>query len=137
MIDAATQTRLQHLFSREHRSLLQYISQATPWCRECDRPLLEKITSLAVAELAALRRMGEWMDANRIALPYLGAFPTAFTSYNFVDIRKLVKPLEAEQRKELADLERETSTLSEAEPRNPVKELVELNRTHLALLQSL
>ena len=137
MIDAVTQMRLQDLFRRENRSFLQYVSQATPWSRNLDRPIVEKILNLAVEELAALDKLAIWMDSEHIPLPYLGAFSTSFTSFNFVDIRRLLGPLVVEQRKELADLEADAKCLEHSKAKALINELVELNRKQLETMESL
>ncbi len=131
MIDIKTQKRLQELFRRERRSFLQYVSEATPWAGNGDLPLVEKVRQLAAEELESLEALAEWMDSRRVALPYLGAYPTTFTNYNFVAIRKLMKPLVTEQTKELAHLEADVQALTDPEAKDMVGKLVELNRKHL------
>jgi hypothetical protein len=136
MLDHAAQARIQELFRRENRSFLQYIRNASPWASQADKPLVDKLYRLADEELAALEALAEWMDSKNIALPYLGAFPTRFTSFNFVDIRKLLKPLIAEQRMELANLEADAKAL-DGDARKQVDALVELNRKHLVEMEAL
>lgn len=137
MFDSSTQARLQELFRRENRSFLQYINQASPWASPADRPLVEKIRQLATEEMAALEKLAEWLESKHVSLPYLGAFPTTFTNYNFVDIRKLLKPLVAEQRKELADLEADAKSLADDVARKRVEVIVEMNRKHLGDMELL
>ena len=122
------------MYRRENRSFLQYVSQATPWFRDEDRPLVDKVKQLAAEETAALDKFADWMESKHIPLPHLGAFPSKFTNYNHVDIRKLMKPLVDEQRKELADLETDAGSLTDADARLAVKSLVELNRAHLSAM---
>ena len=136
MLDISAHTRLQELFRRENRSFLQYIRQACPWASEADKPLLTKLNQMADEELKALEALAEWMDSKHISLPYLGAFSTRFTTFNFVDVRKLLKPLIAEQRKELADLEADAKPL-DGDANKQVESLVELNRKHLAEMEGL
>jgi hypothetical protein len=131
MIDHATLTRLQDMYRRENRSFLQYVTQASPWYRDGDRPLVDKVQKFAAEEAEALDTLAAWMDSKNIPLPYLGAFPSSFMNYNYVDIRKLMKALVVEQRKELADLETDVRSLSDADARLAVNSLVELNRSHL------
>lgn len=131
MIDSTTQSRLQEMFRRENRSFLQYVNQMSPWSSPGDRALVAKVRQLAAEENDALQELAEWMDSKRISLPYLGSFPTTFTHYNFVAIRSLFKPLVAEQRKELADLEADAKALTDEAARKTVETLVELNRKHL------
>jgi hypothetical protein len=137
MIDHASQARIEELFRRENRSFLQYIAQATPWASPADRPLVDKIGQLAAEELLMLERLAEWMEAQRIPLPYLGAFPTSFMNYNFIDIRKLLKPLATEQGKELADLEADAKALNGNEVRPQIESLVDLNRAHLMAMEEM
>jgi len=132
MIDQQTKKRLQDLFRRENRSFLQYVNQATPWSSSGDRGLVEKLRSLGDEEMEALTDLAEWMDAKRIPLPYLGAFPTTFTNYNFVAIRKLMKPLIAEQMRELADLEAAYAAITDPAARATLATLVALNRRHVS-----
>ncbi len=127
----SAQEPLREIFRRENRSFLQYISQASPWVSYDDRALAEKLHRLAAEEQDALQSLAEWMEAKNISLPYLGAFPTVFANYNFVSIRKLLKPLLVEQRKELADLEAAATALTDKEARAKVDSLVDLNRKHL------
>jgi hypothetical protein len=137
MIDAQTQARLQELFRRENRSFLQYINESTPWAGFGDQAIVDKVRGMAAEEKRALEAYAEWLDSKRVPLPYLGAFPTTFTNFNFVAIRKLLKPLVAEQRKELADLEADASSLTDPEARKTVEKLVELNRKHLHDLEQM
>lgn len=136
MLDQAVQARIQELFRRENRSFLQYIRNASPWASHADKLLVEKLNDLADEELAALGALANWMEAKNIPQPYLGAFPTRFSSFNFVDIRKLLKPLIVEQAKEIGDLEADAKTL-DSEARKQVEALVELNRQHLIAMEAL
>jgi tRNA isopentenyl-2-thiomethyl-A-37 hydroxylase MiaE len=136
MLDRAGQIRIQDLFLRENRSFLQYVRNACPWASDADKPLVNKLNRLADEELAALEVLANWMDEHNIPLPYLGAFATRFSSFNYVDVRKLLKPLFVEQRKELADLEANAKML-DGEARKQIDALVELNRKHLAEMEAL
>jgi tRNA isopentenyl-2-thiomethyl-A-37 hydroxylase MiaE len=131
MIDLPTQRRFQELFRRENRSFLQYVAQASPWAGPADHELVDKVQQLAAEERDALSALAESMEAMHFSLPYLGAFPTAFTNFNFIAIRKLMKPLVAEQRKELLDLEADAQSLTAGKAQEAIEKLVELNRKHL------
>jgi len=131
MIEQSSKKRLQDLFRRENRSFLQYVNQATPWSSPGDRGLVEKLRSLGDEEVEALTELAEWMDAKRIPLPYLGAFSTTFTNYNFVAIRKLMKPLIAEQRRELADLEADVAAITDTGAKATLQKILDLNRRHV------
>src|SRR5436305_11598980 len=89
--------RLVDAYRRGRLSFLQYVRQATPYAGPADRPLLERVRELADAEAAGLDGFAEYLDDARVAVPYVGAFPTAFTNYNFVAIRKLLPALIADE----------------------------------------
>src|SRR6478735_2737986 len=86
----AMNDRLLEAYRRERLSFMQYVRQATPYAGPADRPLLERVRELAAAEAAGLDGFAEYLDDARVPVPFLGAFPTAFTNYNFVAIRKLL-----------------------------------------------
>jgi hypothetical protein len=137
MIDAASQSHLRDLFRRESRSFLQYVRDSVPWAAEADRPLAEKLQRLAAEGGAALGRLAAWMEDHNAAPPYLGAYPTSFANYNFIDVRKLVGPLAAARRRELAALEADLAALGDEEARREVGELLESGRQQLAELEAM
>jgi tRNA isopentenyl-2-thiomethyl-A-37 hydroxylase MiaE len=131
MVEKLSQMRLRELFRRENRSFLQYVNQASPWASAADHALVDKLGQMCAEELEALDALAVWMDAHSVSLPYLGSFPTNFTNFNFVAIRGLLKPLVAEQRKELADLEADANAVADPEAKKLLERLVGLNRKHL------
>ena len=133
---AGEHAQIQEIFRRENRSFLQYVSQSTPWSSPSDRKLVDTIDALAKEEQQALVSLAKWMDAHRIAIPYLGAFPTRFSNYNFIDIRKLLVPLIVEQKKELDDLRHGSEAVPEGPLKVQVNNLVALNEKHLAEMMS-
>jgi len=137
MIDETAQKPMQGIFRQANRTFLQYVSQATPWFRDRDKALVDKINQLAAEEVEGLTKLAQWMDSHGISLPYLGAFPSSFTNFNFVDIRKLLEPLIAEQQREFAKLEKEGKLLPDPDARRAVEELAQLNRKHLGTMEEL
>ncbi len=131
MIDLKNQSVLRDLFCRKNHSFLQYVNQMSPWAPPEDRSLLDLVSNSAIEENELLRKMAIWLDHHRIPIPYLGAFPTKFTHYNYVGIRKMMKPLTCELRGELAALESEVDKLTDADSRWAVNEMIELSRRHL------
>ena len=129
--------RLEELFRRESRSLLQYALGAAPYAAGDDRKVREDVKRIAQEEGEALGCFGEFLAESRITLPYLGSFPVAFTDLNFVHIRHLLPKLIEEQRRDLAALEADLAAVTDPAAQSEVDRLIELHRRHLKELESL
>ena len=124
-------------YRRERLSFLQYVRQANPWAGPADRPLLDRVREMADVESAALDGLGDYLARNRMTLARLGAFRSPFTNYNFVSVRKLVKPLAEDEARGLAALERDAAPLPPGEARAWLERLAESKRMHLTELEKL
>jgi hypothetical protein len=129
--------RLQAIFRREYRSLLQYVREAAPFASGPDRLPRDAVLRIATEEAAALEAFGEVLDGLRIPLPYLGSFPVVFTDLNFVTIRHLLPKLIVEQKNDLVKLEADVPLVLNAIAYAAVLRLIDLHRRHLQELESL
>lgn len=125
------------IYRRESLSFLQYIRQATPYADTKDRNVLDRIREIAQAELAEIEKLVDYLDQIRVTLPHIGAFPSEFTNYNFVAVRKLLPLLIADESRGVDALERDASSLSTGAARERVDKLTETKRMHLSELQKL
>jgi len=133
-MDVNVREKLTDIYCRERLSFLQYVRQTSPYAGPADRLVLERVQNLAGAEAAALDAFGEYLDRNRISLPHIGAFPTPFTNYNFVAVRKLLPRLVEDEARGLSSLERDLATLPPGEERRSVEKLIESKRMHVTEL---
>ncbi|MBO0697872.1 MAG: hypothetical protein J2P46_05735 [Zavarzinella sp.] len=124
-------------YRRERLSFLQYARQAAPFVGPEDRAVFDRIRDLAEAECATLDGLGEYLDQNRITVTHVGAFPTAFTNYNFIAVRKLVPRLVEDEARGLATLKRDASGLPPGESRTWLEKLAESKRMHLNELEKM
>jgi hypothetical protein len=131
------QATLLEIYRRERLSFLQYIGQATPYADPADRPMRDRVLALAQAESAKLDEFGDYLEQHHVTLQRVGAFPTAFTNYNFVAVRKLVPDLVADERRGLQALQHDAAVLPEGHFRNMVQELAAAKQTHLNELEKL
>ena len=129
--------RLIEAYRRERLSVLPYVRQAVPYAGPADRPLLDRVRELADAEAAALDGFVEFLDSHRVLVPYVGAFPTAFTNYNFIAIRKLIPELIVDERRGLEALQTDIAALPDGEPRARLVKLADEKRMHLTELEKL
>lgn len=129
--------RLVEAYRRERLSFLQYVRQATPYAGPADRTLLDRVREFADAEAEGLDGFAEYLDRSRVKVPFVGAFPTAFTNYNFIAVRKLLSELMADGRRGLAELERDLAELPAGEARAWLEKLAGVKRMHLTELAKL
>jgi hypothetical protein len=135
--DCDMEKRLVEAYRRERLSFLQYVRQATPYAGPADRATLQRVRELARAEAADLDGFAEYLDGARVSVQYLGAFPSAFTNYNFVAIRKLLPELVADEARGLAALEGDAVALPPGEARTWLERLAAAKRLHLTELEKL
>ena len=129
--------RVQDVFRRESRSLVQYVRGAALYAAGTDRKLLDGVNRVADEGAAAIGALGEFLDRSRVTPPPLGSFPAVFTDLNFVAVRFLLPRLVAEQRRDLAALEADRAATANPAAAAEVGKLVELHRRHLAELEAL
>jgi hypothetical protein len=137
VIDARTQALLQEVLRREERSELMYVAAAYPWAAARGHAARDALQALIREEADALATLGRWLTRRRINLPYLGVFPTAFTTINFLALDYLLPRLRDRQREAVARLERDAHAVSDPEARAQLDGLLALKRRHLATLESL
>jgi hypothetical protein len=134
---SACEDRLVEAYRRGRLSFLQYVRQATPYAGVADRSILARVRELADAEAADLSGFAEFLDAKRVRVPFVGAFPTTFTNYNFVAIRKLLPELIADEKRGLSALEDDAAALDAGEARTWLEKLAEAKRVQLTELEKL
>jgi hypothetical protein len=130
-------TLVPELLRRESRSYLQYAREAFPWAKGKDDQPRARIAAFGEAESAEIARLGRLLQRRHISLPFLGAFPTSFTTSNFVSAAHMVPRLIADQKQKLADLERDLAGIADAELRQQIEVYRDVKRKHLHELESL
>ena len=128
---------LTDIYRRERLSFLQYIRQTTPYAGPADKAILDRVRELGNVEAATLDGFSEFLSRNRITVPHVGAFPSPFTNYNFVAVRKLLPWLVEDAARGLASLERDAAVLPPGEVRSRVEKLAESKRIHLTELEKM
>jgi hypothetical protein len=137
MIDARTQALLQDIVRRTGRSMLQYVGEAYPWASEEERPLLAKLREIVEDEERTTEDLARFLRRRRVALPYLGAYPEAFSTINYVSLDYLLPRLLDYQRKAIAALERDLAQVHDTDIKSEVENLLGVNRRHLEALEQL
>ncbi|HEX3151809.1 MAG TPA: hypothetical protein VHR66_27300 [Gemmataceae bacterium] len=133
----AMNDRLIDAYRRERLSFTQYILQATPYAGPADRSMLERVQAIAGAEAKSLDGFADYLADNRVIVPFLGAFPSVFTNYNFIAVRRLLPQLATDQARGLAALERDALASPPGDARTWLERLANDKRMHMAELTKL
>ena len=136
MIAAQDAAVLETLIRREGRSLLQYVSEAYPWTKPAGDSTPDRVRELAREERDALAVLTKFLARRRHTVPYLGAFPMAFTTMNFVSLDYLIPRLVEDGRRSVAALERDRAAVTDADARAELDRLIDLKRRHLKALEA-
>ena len=137
MIDARTYAVLRDLVRRESRSLLQYVGEAFPWTSPEARDGLAQLQKLVAEERQATDEVSRFLFRHHLMPPYLGSYPSDFTTINFVSLAHLLPLLSDAERRSVADLERDMSNLGDPEARGLVQKVLDMKRQHQKALDAL
>ncbi len=137
MIDSDTYLCLQDVIRREGRSFLQYADESSPWTTSADGTAVQTLRTLATEERESTASLSRFLAKNRLSPPYLGAYPSYFTSYNYLSVAKLVPLLVKHQQTLVAALERDLAGIHDAATRHEVQQVIEIKHRHLKTLESL
>ena len=137
MIDLRTQAVLQQVFRRESLSLLRYVGEAFPWTTAAGGPALDRFRDIEAEDRDATAALGRFLFRRHIAPSYTGTFPSKFTTINFTALGYLLPRIIDGQRLSLADLERDTATVTDPDALSELEKLLAVKREHLAELEGL
>jgi hypothetical protein len=126
MLDDRTRTVLQQTARRLSRSFLQYIDDAVPWTTEDEAPALQLLHRQAAEERDGIARLLTFLQRHHAVPPYLGSFPTSFTTANFVSFDYLRPKLLQHARADVTYLENDLCQIHDSEAREVLKDLLAL-----------
>ena len=116
---------------------MQYTGESFPWTTSRDGATLEALHALVREERDGAAALSRFLQKNRLTPPYLGAYPSYFTSYNYLSLDRLVPLLIDHQKSHIAALEDDLSGIPDGEARKQVQQLVEMKKRHLKELEAL
>jgi hypothetical protein len=137
VIDTPTYNRLQDIIRREGRSLLQYAVESFPWTNSDADGRPAALKQLALDEADAAAGLARLLLRHRLSPPYLGAYPMAFTSFNYLALDRLLALLAEHQRRGITQLEADLAGLRDPEVRDAVRHLLEVKKANLKKLEAL
>jgi rubrerythrin len=127
---------LQEIVRRESRSLLQYIHDSFPWTPNGERAELSRIRQFAEEQRKGAAELSRWLAKRRHNVPYLGSYPSGFTTINYVALHYVVPKLIADEKQGLAQLEQDLASVTDPEARAIVEKIAVSKRAHLQALEA-
>jgi hypothetical protein len=116
-------------------SLLQYVGQSGMWAAPNSKDARNALLVLAAEERDETTRFMRFLQKKHIRLPPLGAFPSHFTTANFVTVDYLLPKLVHEHVKEIATIERLVNRIEDEQVRTMAQGYLDMKRRHLEALQ--
>ena len=92
---------------------------------------------MAEEERTALAPLVDFLAREGRSVPYLGSFPMSFTSINFVSMAHVLPILQSQQRKAIAEVERDLAKVHAAEAQSLIARLLDTLRSHVERLELL
>lgn len=121
---------------RDGRSRLQYVGESCPYISTQSEAARSQVEDMAREESDVIGRLIQYLHRNHVSPPVLGAFPSGYTTSNFVTLQYLLPALVTEQGQAIAELEQSLTGLPESDARHRLWEYLEMKRRHLKALQA-
>ncbi len=137
MNDPQTVARLHEIIRRESLSVLLYVGQAFPWTTARNNSALTELKRIIDEEQAAINALGTFLVRKHASLPWIGSFPSSYTTSNFLSLDYVLKRLIEFERPSIQHLEKDVSALADAEAKAKVQALLDVKRQHLRELELL
>ena len=93
------------------REVLEYVEgepvgDAFPWTTSRGEQTLQTLRRLITEEGRAIAALGQYLVRCHLSPPYLGNYPSSFTTINFLSLDYILPRLVEHERQSLAELER-------------------------------
>jgi hypothetical protein len=137
LIDRDTYRYLQDVIRREGRSFLQYAGESFPWSTPEEQSKAVQLKQLVCEERDGAAALSRYLVKHRLTPPYLGAYPSYFTSYNYLSLDGLLPLLVEHQKRGLAGLEADLTAVNDADTHKQVEAIVAMKKRHLQALEAL
>jgi hypothetical protein len=137
VIDRQMYQYLQDVIRRQGRSFLQYAGESFPWNKPENRVAFEEVHQMVREERDMAAALSRYLVKHHLTPPYLGAYPSYFTSYNYLSLDRLVPLLVVHQRRGIVDLETDLKALGNGETRQQVEDILAMKKRHLVALETL
>src|SRR6516162_8836008 len=136
-MDAGSLALFTRLISMGSSSLLQYVSESYPWSADAARAGLDSVAAMAREERDKVVSFTRHLQKNRLRVAPMQAFPSHFTTINFVALEYLLPKLIAEHEKEIAQIDSMLPQAGDDEIRKLALAYRDMKHRHLQTLREL
>jgi hypothetical protein len=136
-MDAGSRDRFCRMLALGGSSLLQYVSESSPWSLGADHAALDKVRALAAEDRAEITRFTRWLQKKHERVPSLYSYPSHFTTMNFVSLDYLLPKLLAENTHQIVEIERLLNEMDDEEVRTLTAGYLDMKKRHLETLREL
>lgn len=137
MMDARGYALIARIVSMGSASLLQYVNDSVPYAAAKSAPALQKIQAIAKEERERIANFLRLLQKQHLRRPALGAYPSHFTTINFVSIDYLIPRLITEHEREVAELQAWLQGFDDEAIRFLAVGYLDLKTAHLKTLKEL
>jgi len=135
VIDAQVAHLIERQILRDGRSLLEYVEEAFPYTPATAEERRHRIDGLARDEQQAVGTLIRFLQKEHVTPPLLAAFPSRYTTINFVSLDHLLPAVVEQQQQGVTELEKALHHLPESEGRHVLWEYLEAKRRRLQALE--
>ena len=136
-MDASSLNLLQRVIALGARSLLQYITDSSPWATERTHEALTDIFAMARQERSEVGSLIRYQLKHHISPGPLESYPAHFTLMNFVTVEYLLPKLADDASAQIAEIEKSLNAVEDEEVRSLIVSYVQMKQHHLQRLQEL
>jgi hypothetical protein len=136
-MDAGSLTLFSRLISMGSSSLLQYVSESFPWSADPAHAAFDSVAAMAREERDEVVSFTRYLQKKHLRLPPMGAYPSHFTTNNFVSLDYLLPKLMAEHEREISEIDSMLPHSRDDDIRKLALAYRDMKRRHLQALQEL
>jgi hypothetical protein len=136
-MNIASLSALERLVALGRRSLLQYISESSPYTTDKTHDALTHILAMAQEERDAVGKLIRYLQKKHVRRIVLGSYPSHYTMMNFITIDCLLPRLIAAEEVQVAEIERCLASAADEEIRTMIQAHLDMKRRHLQTLKDL
>jgi hypothetical protein len=136
-MDTQTYSLIADIIRRESRSLLQYVGESYPTVTPDQQDTWSQIQKMIDEQLQGVADLMRLLQRRHQPPPYVGSYPTSFTSLSFVTLDHLIRLLVTHEGEDLRRLEQEIGVVADPEADELVQNIIETKRRHFETLRLL